>query len=285
MLFEEGTSEWILYFVIRIFEIRVKTVVYLYYILYTMTWTIVSSAFMIGLLWSVHIHAYLSTSNLRVIQSIIKHPDSPDQIRQKAKQILCKSYLPWAYKQSKEFTQRHRKLLLGLVKPTPLIQYAMMGYLKSIEKYNGSAPFHLYAKHYIRGSMYRGLTELTPLKPYKHKDYYKYRQTIKNDTAYNRLVPYENYWTFDKLCVYGQDSICNTENLSRIEQVRLIVDQMDAGFRRLFYLRYDYVTLTIKMPIDNVCELMGFSNETYRKRMNVIMKYIREQIEYQTVKE
>ena len=231
------------------------------------------------------ISSYLAQPQLRIVQAIIKHPDSPEPIRKKAKQILFQSYLPWAYKQGHEFIRQHKTHANNIVKPNPLLQYAMSGYVKSIEKYNGSAPFHLYAKYYIQGSMYRGLTELTPLKPYKHSEYYAYRNHIKNTTGINvigaltnRLVAYEHYWTFDKLCLYGQESIRQIENRSRIEQIHMILDEMDGPFRRLFYLRYDYATLKIKTPIDKICVLMGYSHETYRKRMNAIMKHVREHV-------
>lgn len=227
--------------------------------------------------------SYLSIPQIRVVQAIIKHPDSPSSIRQKAKQILCKSYLPWAYKQGHNFIRQHSDKVDRIVKPHSLITYAMIGYLKGIENYNGLVPFHLYAKYYIQGSMYRGLTDLTPLKPYKHGEYYEYRDRMKKGTAdpnwrSNRLVPYENYWTFDKISVYGQESIRQIENRSYIEQICAIIDQMDAPLRRMFYLRYDYTTLMVKTPIDDICQLMGFSHETYRKRMNRIIKQLREQV-------
>jgi len=259
------------------YKIRVKTAPL--NTLYIMFCFILSSTFVVGLLLCIQITtAYLSINHLHIVQAIIKHPDSPEPIRKQAKQLLYKSYLPWVYKQTRVFVQSNQKHIQDMVEPVSLIQYAMSGYTKAIDRYNGSAPFHLYAEPYVRGSMYRGLTDLTVLKPFKHSSYRKYRayqNTSKTST--HALVPYENYWTFDRLCSNNGHNM-DVEDASRIDRIHWAVDELDSIHRRQFYLRYDYSTLTIKWTIDKICILLGISHETYRKRMNAILYHIKNRL-------
>lgn len=157
-----------------------------------------------------------------------------------------------------------------------MYMYAVQGFSKAIEHYNGSSAFHIYAKPYVQGELYRGLTDSTVLKPYRHSQIMSQKNsTTLRIRSKNTLISYENYWTFDKLLQEKGDRIYSDP--TRIELIRDSVESMDLEMRRLFYLRYHSFDLSLRYPIANICELLCISSETYRKRMNRIIHQIRDE--------
>jgi len=49
--------------------------------------------------------------------------------------------------------------------------------------------------------------------------------------------------------------------------------------QKIFFSRYDFETLGTKHTIDELCEILEISHETYRRRMNIIKKYIKMRLE------
>jgi DNA-directed RNA polymerase specialized sigma subunit len=223
------------------------------------------------------VRGYLSVEQISLVQSIIRCPRTPPIILDKTKRILYQHYYPWVIKETREFTRIHKKAIRNIVKPHSMQLYAMHGFSKAIENYNGTSAFHLYAKLYIEGELYRGLTESAVLKPYTHS----WVITNKNKTGIHSvkyrksLVSYEEYWTFDKLV---QNKKCGKNNFTDstwVESIRDSVNGLSMEERRIFYLRYNYYDLSINKSVYKICELLCISQETYRKRMNAILDKIR----------
>jgi len=219
---------------------------------------------------------YLSTVQVHLIQSIISNSETPPIILKKTKQILYRHYYPWALKETKDFLTIHKKAVRSVVKPHSMQLYAMHGFSKAISNYNGSSPFHIYAKPYIFGELYKGLTESTLLKPYSHSQIMSQKNLsiigMKNRRS---LISYENYWTFDKLLRYSNHGFTKIDDSTRLEDIHDLVDSMGLENRHIFYLRYHYYDLTIRYPVRKICELLCISPETYRKRMNYVLEQIR----------
>jgi hypothetical protein len=64
------------------------------------------------------------------------------------------------------------------------------------------------------------------------------------------------------------------ETQKRIKQVNEIVSTFSPEYKRMFYYRYDKNTLQIIRSVKIVCELMVFSEETYRTKMNEIKQQL-----------
>jgi len=217
---------------------------------------------------------YLSLDQVRSVQSILRNQETPPIILQKTKTILYHHYYPWVLKETKEFSKIHRKAIQQIVKPTSIDIYGLQGLSKAIKHYNGTSAFHIYAKPYVQGELYRGLTDSTVLKPYRHSQIISQKNnTIILMQNKQTLVSYSNYWTFDKLLQEKGNRIYSDP--TRIEMIRDSVDSMDPDMRRLFYLRYHSFDLSLRYPIAKICELLCISSETYRKRMNYIIAKIR----------
>lgn len=194
----------------------------------------------------VSIHAHLKPIQVERIKYIIKHPYTPNEIKDKTRIILAKHYYPWVKKQTQLFVKNHYEIIKNIAKPHNLEGYAMVEYMKAIQRYNGTAEFSLYAKKYVEGGLFKGLTKSMPQSKYS-----------KN---------------MDKL-----SSTLIDNNNNNNQHIKDAISEMDTEYRKLFYLRYDFTTLSKKLSIAEICKIMGFSEETYRKKMNTILEYIRQQ--------
>jgi hypothetical protein len=220
---------------------------------------------------------YLSLDQIKLVQSILKNRETPPLILEKTRKILYHHYYPWVMKETANFSKIHKKAIRRIVKPHSMQQYATLGFTKAIKNYKGSSAFHIYAKPYILGELYKGLTDSTVLKPYRHSQIMAQKNIsilgIKNRKS---LVSYENYWTFDKLHMKSTEGSRIYSDATRIETIRGLVDSMNLDMRHLFYLRYHSYDVSLRYPVAKICEILCISTETYRKRMNHILGYIRD---------
>ena len=194
----------------------------------------------------VTINAHLKPIQVEQIKRIMRHPDTPNEIKDKTRIILAKQYYPWVKKQTQIFIKNHYEIVKNIAKPHNLEGYAMVEYMKAIQRYNGTAEFSLYAKKYVEGGLFKGLTKSMPQNKYSAN--------------------------MDKV-----SSTLSSNNDNQNQHIKDAVSEMDAEYRKLFYLRYDFATLAKKHPVAEICKIMGFSEETYRKKMNTILEYIRQQ--------
>jgi RNA polymerase sigma factor (sigma-70 family) len=227
-------------------------------------------------------NAFLSFSQKRLIQKIVQNPETPIEIMNKTKGIIAISYIPWALSQYNKFVLRNRSYLQKHHIPlNDLRQYAILGMIKSLNRYNGSVDFPIYAEKYVFGTLHQGVTDLIPLRPISHTLRMN-RQKVPTIT-----FAHENSWMFDKFHKPNEndsDKIVRLEDkyISRkneIDRINNIVKEHSPYEQRMFYYRYSEDTLKEIRKIGVVSELMCCSTETYRKKMNKIMSKIRERIE------
>lgn len=227
---------------------------------------------------------YLTVPQKQLIKKIIQNPHVSEEIKNKTKQIIATHYIPWTLAQYNVFVSKHHKYLYkNQILKNDLRQYAILGMTKALVNYNSSVDFTLYAKKYVLGSLHKGVTLLLPLHPVSHKT------RLKGIKLPPITFTNENTWMFDKLnpSVHTNDDIilasnCNTQPyLSRkkeIDKIKTVVAEEPPHIKRMFYYRYSKYTLEEIRTIDSVSELMGFTSETYRKRMNKLIKKIKNEI-------
>jgi RNA polymerase sigma factor (sigma-70 family) len=233
--------------------------------------------------YAIQINAFLSYSQKKLIQNIIQNKDISPEIKNKTKEIIAINYIPWALSQYNQFVNKNRSYLYKKHIPlNDLRQYAIIGILKALEKYNGSVDFTLYAEKYVLGTLHQGVTDLIPLRPISHS----LRMNGKDVPSIS--FAHENTWMFDKLYKSKSrdttDIIMKSEDkyISRtneIERINAIVKQLSPYDQKMFYYRYSKDTLHEIRTVANVAELMCCSNETYRKKMNKIIEKIRNGIQ------
>lgn len=208
---------------------------------------------------------FLNKIQLKYTKYIMGSPDVSDEIKQATREMLMENYQPWLKNQYKSFIRQNAKKM-NKVYVKELYQYAICGLLDSLQAYNGSVGLHKYAAKFVHGQMYKGMNELAIMKPLKM---HEARRGIRVPTP--RLVPYDEYWMFDKL---NRDGIAENTTPQIIANIKEILDSSPGEYRRLFYLRYDYNTLGVIRTIAEICQIESYSDETYRKKMRTIIQYI-----------
>jgi hypothetical protein len=216
---------------------------------------------------------FLNKIQLKYTKFILGSPDVADDIKQATREILMDNYQPWLRNQYKSFIRQNAKSM-NKVYVRELYQYAIYGLLESLQAYNGSVGLHKYAAKFVHGQMYKGVNELAIMKPLK---LHEAKCGIRLPKP--RLVSYDEYWLFDKL---NEDTISNSTP-QIIQNIREIMESAPGEYRRLFYLRYDYHTMSVITPIADICEMEAYSEETYRKKMKTIMQYITDRLSEQIV--
>lgn len=235
----------------------------------------------IFLCMSVISNAFLTCSQKVMIKNIIQDKEVSQEIKTKTKEIIAINYIPWALSQYNIFVYKNRSYLYKTHVPlNDLRQYAILGMIKALERYNASVDFTFYANKYVLGSLHQGVTDLIPLRPLSH--------TLRMNKQKVPIITFthENTWLFDKLYKSKQretDKILRCENKyishkNEIERINNIVKQQPPDDQRLFYYRYSEETLKEIRTIGVVSELMSCSDETYRKKMNKLIKKISEEI-------
>ena len=208
---------------------------------------------------------YLNKIQLKYVKYILSSPLSTDDIKQATRNILIENYRPWLHKQYRSFVRQNAKTM-NRIYVRELYQYAIYGLLESLQNYNGSVGLHKYADKYVHGKMYKGMNELSILQPIKYSQ-------LKN--AYKGLKPvlvsYDDYWKFDKIEKPHSD-----DRIGYIKHIQEIMKDAPKAYQKLFYLRFDYNTLSKIRSIETICQLEMYSTETYRKKMNEVILYIRD---------
>jgi DNA-directed RNA polymerase specialized sigma subunit len=214
---------------------------------------------------------FLNKIQLKYAKYIMGSPDVADDIKQATREILMENYQPWLRNQYKSFIRQNAKTMNRMY-VRELYQYAIYGLLESLQAYNGSVGLHKYAAKFVHGQMYKGVNELAIMKPLK---LHEAKRGIRLPKP--RLVSYDEYWMFDKL---NEDTIANSTP-QIIEDIQEIMESAPGEYRRLFYLRYDYHTLSIISPIAHICELEAYSEETFRKKMKAVLEYLTNKLKEQ----
>ena len=236
--------------------------------LYVLQMNPITLIFALIIIWKTRITAgFLNKIQLKYTRYILSSPDVANEIKEATKEILVENYQPWLKNQYKSFVRQNAKKM-NRIYVRELYQYAIYGLLESLQAYNGSVGLHKYATKFVHGQMYKGMNELAIMKP---MSLYYSKQGHKSLKP--QLVSYDDYWMFDKI-KEGKSQ----QTPSILEDIREIMRTAPSEYSRLFFLRYDYHTMNVIRSIAAICELESYSDETYRKKMKSVIKYVAERL-------
>ena len=151
----------------------------------------------------IFINKFLNSKQWVTINKLILNTDKNSEIRIKLNKIIYTYYDNWSYIKALEFKKFH----YYKCKNIPLIElysYSNLGLFKAIKNYNGKGNFTNYANFYVRGELYKGLTELYPISIISKKERTRKKNTSDIDFL-NRgknlpttFIGYNN-WLYEKL--------------------------------------------------------------------------------------
>jgi hypothetical protein len=215
------------------------------------------------------------------INHLLQHKGLTNDMRNKINKVLYYHYDDWSYLKAKDFKYFHRHKCRH-VKIDELYLYANRGLMKGIINYkpigteNEQMRFLKYITLYIKGELYKGLTELMPLSPVSK--YTRMNKNYTNPHLYKHLL--ETYffgkdeWIVDYLDdkfgtkseYYNQLLIKNSE-YEHYMDYWVKINQLEPFARRILHYKYNYRFDTIRSN-KQVAELMVCSDETVRKSIH-----------------
>ena len=111
-------------------------------------------------------YSYLTSNQWRSINSIIRS-DIESSYKMKVRKIMFVNYYAYTIKKSKEFILKNNKLLKNLNK-REIINYGILGLNNACIKYSGNTNFNKYLDLYVKGTLYKGVSDIKPMSIIPH---------------------------------------------------------------------------------------------------------------------
>ena len=219
--------------------------------------------------------AYLTRPQWKIVDHTINHYKSSEyekQLLQPIKNYLYISHHNWTYYYTHHFINSNNFFVKNSQK-MELTQYASRGLLKAINNYNGDGNFYSYSKYYMNGELFKGISDVGPMRllPHHYRVNKKWRE--KNPELYelaNRPILSTLHWNRSHM------GTINNEKL--VEEIYDAVRQLPYEKQALFSLRYD-IDLKKKNTLGKIAEKYGYSAETVRLKLIQIHEDIRNLIQ------
>lgn len=214
---------------------------------------------------------YLTQMQKDRINYIIQHPQTSTVIRSKVNNILFTYYKKWAIAQAFKFKQLHKHKCRN-IQYNECIMFALAGLHKSILKYDGKHAFTVYSYIYIKGELYKGMTEQQPINILP-KNYLRKKHSTKETKKIHNVYMKPIYIGGDDYKLYknAQSSNKNVLLETMDAKERLIktwekINQLPPFQRSIFHYKYSYDLRKIRTN-KAVAELMDCSEEWIRKNI------------------
>jgi len=214
------------------------------------------------LFWCFMVFPVLNVSALKYPPNVLPHvrlnrcimmPDIPCRTRHLLEAILYKRYESWAIKIGSNFKKKHYYKCKHIPYHEMSI-YSRMGLLNAIRRYQPTketSMFHLYAIHHIRGQLYKGMTDLSPITNVS-------RKTLRRAGAVYARADHHYDMLSNRPAVVS--------SLSANSLWEYIEETADPFTRRCITYKFDYDFNTIRSN-QEVAYLMECSEETVRKNI------------------
>ena len=197
---------------------------------------------------------YSSTLTRQQLVRINRCLSSPHLcVKQKSllQNVLYTRFEGWAIKIGSNFKKFHHYKCKH-IPYSEISIYSRKGLLNAIQKYNPTsenAAFHIYAAHHIRGELYRGMTELSPIANVSRK------QLRNKGAVYQKATYLGNY---DCRPVNNHYNQTNDEIWEQIHEICIPFT------RRCIMYKFDYDFKQIRTN-EEIATLMVCSEESVRK--------------------
>lgn len=230
--------------------------------------------FFLSLCLSVHTTKMITKQQWNTLQYYIQNKQTITQsMNDKIQYILYSRHLPLVKSTTYKFRKFH-KFKTKMIKADDLESYGSMGLIHAIRNYNGKALFHHYAKIYIKGGLYQGLTKHYPITKVSAKER-RMRKDVKPydyetcGEQYNDkyISPTNSYLGKSDYLSFNEDP--TSYNTYRDYWIK--ISQMPPLVKRIMFLKFDN-EFNIVMSNHLISIYCGCSEETIRKNVkNAIM--------------
>jgi hypothetical protein len=218
--------------------------------------------------------AYLSKPQWKVIDHTIQHYKSSEYEKsflQPIKNYLYINHHNWTHHYTKQFIKTN-ELFLRQSQKHELNLYASRGLMKAINNYNGKGNFYEYSKYYMNGELFKGISDVGPMRllPHCYRVSKKWRE--KNPELYN--IANKPIMSSLSPILWNRSHLGKVQNDKMIYEIHDAVKQLPNEKRLLFSLRYD-VDLKKKNTLVQISQKYGYSPQTIRLKLIQIHEDIR----------
>jgi len=218
-----------------------------------------------------HVLSYLTPTQWTIVDNSIRYyrqMESKEYI-QPIHDFIYSNHHNWTLHFTNTFVKQN-KFYLNQNQQSELYVYATRGLLKAINKYDGYGNFYSYSKIYMNGELYKGISELGPMRllPHNYRVNKKWKQ--KNKSKYD-------FYNQQIQCIDWTASCISNINTDTKLNILSIVNELDNQERLLFSLRYDE-NMNKKYTLKQIGEFYGYSSETIRKKLKKLHNIIKEKL-------
>ena len=204
----------------------------------------------------------------KILQHYKTDKYTSQSMMEKVNYIIFMRHVPLVCSTAKQIGQIHKIKTLNIKQD--MLVYGYRGLYDSVRKYDGRRLFINYAKIYIKGSIYKCITDNYTIS--------KIPITERRKSVMKRKPVYQEYENKYKHTTYlrGLDylSCANNERRDDLLYLWVEINRLDPFVKRLFYYRFDYM-FNIKHTNKEVAELMCCSEEhvrqTIKKHISVLI--------------
>lgn len=189
--------------------------------------------------------------------------------------IIYKNYENWAFYTSYQFKKFH----FFKCKEIPQYElnlYASLGLNKAIQKYNPNknVTFSVYAKSYIYGELYNGITELYPINTFAKDERSKSIYNRNNITTISLLIRNDDYMF---KTITSQTNMINSKLYKRYEELWNIIFSIDIPLltKNIIQLKYSFDFNKIRSN-KQISILLCCSEENVRQHINKFKNKLKE---------
>jgi len=212
----------------------------------------------------------MTPSQWNIIDNSIKYYKSLDlnESLQPIYNHIYTNHHNWTIHYTNNFVEDN-KFYLKPSQHNELYIYATRGLLKAIENYDGRGNFYNYGKIYMNGELYKGITDIGPLRLLPH--YYRVNRKW-------RLLNKDKYNKFNKQIKSDIDwerSYVNPNDMNTKTNILSTLTELNNEERMLFSMRYDH-KMNKKYTLKQIGDFYGYSDETARKKIKKLHEKLRD---------
>ncbi len=217
-------------------------------------------------------YCYINANQWKVIDNSIQYYKTLEskEYLEPIYNFIYKNHHKWTIKFTNDFVENNN-FYLKQSQQNELYIYASRGLLKAINNYDGYGNFYSYSKIYMNGELYKGISDIGPIRllPHHYRVNRKWRNKNKEEyEKYNKQVDRKVNW--HSSCISNIHVDIKSDILS-------VVNELNCDERLLFSLRYD-ARMDKKYTLKQISEFYDCSQETIRKRIKSIHDKIKEKL-------
>ena len=212
--------------------------------------------------------AILSKPQWKLMEKYLQQPNLTPEIREVIDQTIFNHHIPLAKKLCRDFTCFH-KYKTKLVQKDDLQFYSITGLYHATRKYNGRSNFVKFAKIYINGALYDGLTKHHPITKIKPRERAKHKGEPRFDGFDSSRSQTMNLYLGTKPNSSLQSCVNSLPYDFPIEEYTQKwnqINNMTPFLCELLHLKFDF-EFNVKESNKNLSIHYGCSEETIRKNV------------------